>query len=1102
MFGAEGLQVRKRFIGLLAGTSVFAGAPAHSADALKFGPPPSWVHQQAIPAAKPTSAPVSLLLNDQQIALERGKMTTYSEGALKIENSQGLDAGNLSLVWQPATDTVTVNKLQIRRGDKIIDVLASGQTFTILRRETNLDAATLDGTLTATIQPEGLQEGDIIDFATTVERSDPVLKGHVEAMFGAWGGMPIQAAHAALSWPADLRLQLRQTPNLPAAQKSSTGGKDSLELSAHDVEPLVPPNGAPQRFKIGRLAEATDFGSWSDLANLFIPLFKNASVIPASGPLHDEVVKIRASTPDPKLRAQQALQLVQDRVRYVALLMGQGGYVPASAEQTWSRRFGDCKAKTALLLGILHSLGIEAEPVLVQSRLGDMIADRLPMIGLFDHVLVRAHLGGKEYWLDGTRMGDTDLDSIEVPDFGWGLPLIDHSQLVRMVPAPLKTPNREDRVAVDASAGIFAPASVTVEELYRGDSAVAFNALYSVMAADQRDQAFRDEAKQYFDSFTVDSSSLQFDKAKRELTITIKGAAKLNWKDGWALVPTSSIGFNPDFDRAAGPLHEVPLSVNYPRYIKDSASIRLPAGFAAQQKLSPAVRETLAGVEYARTETVAGDVLTVDSSERSLVPEIAYKDALVAEPQLRALDKDDVYLKVPSEWHPSDGDVAALKQTTPTSSADFFIRAAADLAHADSKSAIADATSGLALDPKNMAGLGIRANAYLATHEYAAAEKDVAEGESIDPENPGLLFTEALLAQAKGDSATACKDFSKVLAKRPDNNFALGRRAVCEHDAGKDEQALADSAVALKAVPTSMDLRVLRANILLVEGKKDLVADEARLLMEQNPKANYAFVAAGRIYARIGRPVDAMKAFDRALAIKPEAYVYLNRAQSRPFTDKAGRMADLDAALKLEPANSDALAEKAEELVSDGDYKGALQFYDQVVKAEADNSYYKLRRAVVMFKAGNVSEAKKLIAEQDSDAKSAGDFNNLCWEKATAGILLDGALEDCHQALKRQPQTGGYIDSLAFVELRLGRIDDAIADYDRAIANKSGAASYMGRAIAYARKGDKVHADADRAQALKLDPNEQTRFEEFGLELDEGSTATASHQLQSGKAPN
>ena len=36
-----------------------------------------------------------------------------------------------------------------------------------------------------------------------------------------------------------------------------------------------------------------------------------------------------------------------------------------------TRRFGDCKAKTALLLAVLAELGIQAEPVLVDSQGGD-----------------------------------------------------------------------------------------------------------------------------------------------------------------------------------------------------------------------------------------------------------------------------------------------------------------------------------------------------------------------------------------------------------------------------------------------------------------------------------------------------------------------------------------------------------------------------------------------------------------------------------------------------------------------------------------------------------------------------------------------------------
>src|SRR6185503_3422588 len=134
------------------------------------------------------------------------------------------------LNWQPATDTVTINKLHNRRDGKVIDVLASGQTFTVLRRETNLDAAMLDGTLTGNIQPEGLQEGDIIDLATTTEHTDPVLKGHAEASFAAWNGTPLQSGHVLLSWPSDTKVQLRETAGLPAARRSTQAGRQIAEI--------------------------------------------------------------------------------------------------------------------------------------------------------------------------------------------------------------------------------------------------------------------------------------------------------------------------------------------------------------------------------------------------------------------------------------------------------------------------------------------------------------------------------------------------------------------------------------------------------------------------------------------------------------------------------------------------------------------------------------------------------------------------------------------------------------------------------------------------------------------------------------------------------
>ena len=1095
--------MRSIIMTFLAGTAILP-SPARAADALKFGPAPAWVRQQAIPAAKPSDAPVAILLHDEQIALEPGKVTSFSEGALKIQTAQGLAAGNLSLVWQPSTDTVTVNKLQIRRGDKVIDVLASGQTFTVLRRETNLDAATLDGTLTATIQPEGLQEGDIIDFATTIERSDPVFKGHLEAMFGSWAGLPIQSAHAALNWPQSVRLSFRQTSDLPAARRSVDKGMNRIDVAGEDVQPLVPPKGAPTRFTVGRLAEASDFASWDDVVALMLPLFKNAAAIPASGTLHDEVEKIRAASADPKVRAAQALALVQNRIRYVALLMGQGGYVPASAEQTWSRRFGDCKGKTALLLGILTSLRIDAEPVLVQSKLGDIIADRLPMVSLFNHVLLRAHIGGKDYWLDGTRTGDTDLDSVRIPDFGWGLPLAQRAQLVHLVPKPLDFPESEVVLSIDASSGIRAPATATAEHVVRGDAASALHSTLSAFSDAQRDEFFDAFWKSRFDFIKPKSTSYAFNKATGELHLEMNGEATLDWSGGYFHIPDSTVGYHADFDRPPGPLHDAPVAVSFPNYKVWTTKLRLPPGFLTGRDFgSVDVHETLAGIEYKRTSTVSDNVLTVRTSERSIVPEIPYQEAEQAERRLTALDDEDVAVPLPTSYTPTSADISAQLMLKPASAEEYFRRGRILMDAGRYAEAIADFTAALAADPKDGWSLANRGLIYALQKNDAAAEKDLSAAEAIAPDNFVAMRGRGLIAEQKAEWAKAIAYYTRSLAKDPGNSAALGHRAICEAALGKSEDALVDSGQALKSDLDWVDLRILRANLLFVEGKTAAVADEARLLAEQNPTSDYAFVGAGKIYALIGRRDDAMKAFDRALAIKPQAYIYLNRAQSRPFSDRSGRLADLDAALKLNPRDVDTLSEKAEELASAGDYKGALQIYDQVTKEHPDASYYRVRRAVMLFKTGDSVAANELFAKARAEATKGADFNTLCWAKATAGILLEKALEDCKEALKREPGNASFIDSLALVELRLGRLDEAITDYGRAIALKSGAASFMGRAIAYARKGDPARAEADRAQALRINPDEQTRFEEFGLGLDGPpvSLPTASaQQSPAGKA--
>jgi tetratricopeptide (TPR) repeat protein len=477
------------------------------------------------------------------------------------------------------------------------------------------------------------------------------------------------------------------------------------------------------------------------------------------------------------------------------------------------------------------------------------------------------------------------------------------------------------------------------------------------------------------------------------------------------------------------------------------------------------------------------DTLVVESSERSLAPEITYADALAASPRLRELSDQQVMAPLPRYYRPTKADFAAWLTEKPSSANGYLDRGNALMDAHRYDEAIADFSQALVLDPKNVVALADRALAHVQKNDVPAGEVDIAAAKALQVDNAVLWRAEGLVAEQKGDYAAAIEAYTASLKSDPTNSFAVGHRAICYHEAGKNEEALADSERALKADPKWMNLRLMRASIFFIRGNSAAVAREADIMLTENPRSDYAYVAAARMYARIDRKADAMKAFDAALAIRPAAYIYFNRAQTRPRTDHARRIRDLDAALKVEPDNTEALAEKAEELVALGNLKGALALYDNAMRIAPDNINLAGDRAIVIYKLGRTAEAAGLFKTIRGRAKTASELNAICWSRGTAGILLESALQDCLDAVKMRPSEGPYLDSLGMVLLKLGRLDDALEAYNQAVAKNTGADSLMGRAFVYLAKKDRPRAEADAAMARKLYAEIDSDFAEYGLKF-------------------
>jgi tetratricopeptide (TPR) repeat protein len=111
----------------------------------------------------------------------------------------------------------------------------------------------------------------------------------------------------------------------------------------------------------------------------------------------------------------------------------------------------------------------------------------------------------------------------------------------------------------------------------------------------------------------------------------------------------------------------------------------------------------------------------------------------------------------------------------------------------------------------------------------------------------------------------------------------------------------------------------------------------------------------------------------------------------------------------------------------------------------------------------------------------ANGLNSLCWNQATAGVELEAALADCNASLELK-RTAPTLDSRGFVELRLGKFDAALRDFNEALQMKPQLAnSLYGRAIVKASKGQKAEAERDKLLALRVSPLIVQAYESYGL---------------------
>jgi tetratricopeptide (TPR) repeat protein/transglutaminase-like putative cysteine protease len=874
-------------LALLAGT-------AHAGDQPLYKPAPAWVHPApAIDIKAVTNDDPMILRLDQQHRLEGDQVWSYVDMMFHIASPEVMmQAGTLQFPWDPANGDLVVHSVEILRGGETIDLLKAGQKFTVLRREQMLERAQLNGLLTATMAVEGLRVGDVLHVVVSTVRRDPALGGRLQVVAPLiLQPAPVKYAHLRVMWPTAMKVSYKSQYLADSFGTAPIAGFTEMNLNLPLPEMPDMPSDAPARFRPLPLFEAATFADWQDVSRVVAPLYKTEGAIAPGGPIAAEVAKIAAASSDPRVRAAMALQLVQDQVRYLYRGMDGGNYVPQTPAETWTLRYGDCKAKTLLLLAILRALDIEADAALVNSSLGDNVPNRVPAPAAFDHVIVRATIGGKTLWLDGTNLGSRLADLDDVPAFRNALPL--RPEGAKLEAMPLRGNARPDAavdVELDGRAGIGFPAPFKIRAELRGSTAMLLR-FSSQMGKEKSAEMADGIVGQYVDNAQVSDREVRYDDASGATILTASGIATPGWskEDGrYRLSLDKAVG-NLDFtpDRTNPEWAKIPVTMGDPDSKHVRTRIRMPAGgtgfvLEGDQALPP----SLAGATFARTTQVAGEWVTVDDVSTTGLKEIAPADIPTVRAQVDAAKLRLLKLDAPEDTPPSwkaiaparaaklfDPILAAYaKRITdkPSEEEGYSARATFLESIYDRKGALADLDKIIAIAPSADNYLW-RARLRSALGDDVKALDDVKKARTIEPGSAAALgqYTDLRADHGGGDEALALvADRLKSAGK--DRNGIVQMQAALLAKTGKAPEAITALDTAIKAAPGNPELLNSRC---WTKGTRSLALDTAlkdctkAIELSENP--SYILDSRGLVYFRLGRMDDALADFDAALDQAP-----------------------------------------------------------------------------------------------------------------------------------------------------------------------------------------------------------------------------------------
>ena len=376
-----------------------------------------------------------------------------------------------------------------------------------------------------------LTPGAVVETEITQRDIEPAFGQGVTSMFAVGQTVPVLRTVYSVEAPTSLPVQFvsRLLPEVQPGRAASSE-RTTVTFDIGRQEPWAPANPfAPAEAPPVPYIAFSTGQSWTQVAMGYGRLVDERI---AQSDLSEVVGDMLQGATAREAIVERLLGEVQKRIRYTAVLLGDGAIVPSPPGETLERGYGDCKDQATLLIAMLRTAGIDAHIALLKTGPGLEVESSLPGLGGFDHAVVYVP-GEDPLWIDPTA-GFSRPGQIPFQDQG-RLALIampDTTELVRLPEATASTVETRDVYVAEEGFGRV----VETTEVFGSDE-IGYRSTYATYDENEVRQMFEAYAEatygaggirnvEYADSLEFSAPfRMSFEAVDAELVETVSGAA-------------------------------------------------------------------------------------------------------------------------------------------------------------------------------------------------------------------------------------------------------------------------------------------------------------------------------------------------------------------------------------------------------------------------------------------------------------------------------------------------------------------------------------------------------------------------------------------------